>query len=163
MATVISNLLVRRNSEGYVDATGEAEEIDFAIPRGLAIAIFGIESNMRTGDHDGARIDMDGIVDLDGPALSVGALATQALFDARKILDSVIFLHQVSVDIITTGASYLSERKMMWYPEPIMTARNVGIAGISEGASGSWDVGIWYKWLKITDAEFVGLAIDQRA
>jgi len=162
-AQVISNLLVRRNEEGYIDATGEAEELDFAIPRGLAIAIFGIESNIGTGDLDAALGEMDAFVDLDGPALVVGSLASAALFDARKILDSVIFLHQFQQDIVTTGASILSDRQMMWYPEPILTARNLGLAGLALGSAGEWNVGIWYKWVRISDAEFVGLVIDQRA
>jgi len=163
VAKVISSLLVRRNEEGYVDGTGEAEEVDFSIPRGLAIAIFGVESNIGTGDLDGALIEMDAIVDLDGPALTLGSLATAALFDARKVLDSVIFLHQFQVDNITTGAVELSNRTMMWFPEPILTARNPGLAGISVGASGEWNVGLWYKWVRISEAEFVGLVIDQRA
>jgi len=163
MAQVISSLLVRRNEEGYVDGTGEAEELDFSIPRGLAIAVFGIESNMGLGAFDGADIFMEGIVDLDGPALSVGALATAALFDARKVLDSVIFLHQMKSDNVTTGGGQIAQREMMWYPEPILTARNIGIAGIATGQSGEWNVGIWFKWVRITDAEFVGLVIDQRA
>ena len=163
MAKVISNLLVRRNEEGYVSGTGEAEELDFAIPRGLAIAIFGIESNLGCGDLDGALIEMDAIVDLDGPALAVGSLATEALFDARKILDSVIFAHLERWDNVTEGAARISSNRMQWYPEPILTARNLGIAGLSLGASGNWNVGIWYKWVEISDAEFVGLVIDQRA
>lgn len=163
MAQVISNLLVRRNEEGYVDGTGEAEEIDFSIPRGLAIALFGVESNIGLSALDGAEIEMEAIVDLDGPALAVGALATSALFDARKILDSVIFYERIQVDNITTGASLLTRKSMLWYPEPILTARNLGIAGISAGSSGEWNVGLWYKWVRITEAEFVGLVIDQRA
>lgn len=164
MAKLLSGLLVRRVEEGYIDGTAESSELDFDIPRGLAIELMGIESNMDTGDLDGALIEMDGFVDLDGPALASNAIATETQFDARKILDSVIFLHTMQNDIITTGAAQTSERQMMWYPTDarIVTARNIGFAGFSKGASGAWNLGIWYRWLRISDDEFVGLVIDQR-
>ena len=165
MAQPISGPLVRRNTEGYVDGTAESEEIDFDIPRGFAIEILGLEHYLRTGDHDAAIIEMETIVDLDGPGLAVGAITTEAQFDARRVLDSVIGIASLTVDMITSGASPLSLYEMNWFPVDarIITARNIGIVGLAEGASGLWDLGIWYRWLRLSEAELFGLIIDQRS
>lgn len=165
MAQPLSGLLVVRREQGYVDGTAESEEVDFSIPRGLAIEIFGVECNLNVGDLDGALIEMDVFVDLDGPALASNAIASEAAFDARKVLDTNIFHHEMSVDNVTTGATNMGDRQMMWYPPDtrIITARNLGFAGFAKGASGAVNLGFWYRWLKITDAEFLGLVIDLRS
>lgn len=162
MARAISGLLVRRDREAYIDGTGESQELDFDIPRGLAIAIFGIEGEVIIGDIDGAAISMEQFVDLDGPALAGDALNTQALFEAREILDSVIFAQHAKHDALTSGASLMHAERTLWLPEPILTARNPGVAGLALGASGEAFTGIWYKWVEISNEEFIRLVVDLR-
>jgi len=165
MAKLLSGLLVRRFEEGFVDGTAESRELDFDIPRGLAIEIMGIEANIGLSDLDGALIEMDAFVDLDGPALASNAISSEALFDARKVLDTNIMNMAIQVDNVTTGAARLSSREVMFYPDDarIITARNVGVAGFAKGASGELQIGIWFRWIAITDQEFIGLIIDLRS
>ncbi len=162
MARPLSGLLVRHAQEGLVDGTGESEEIEFNIPRGLAIEIFGLRLDMKTGDLDGALIEVDGLIDVDGPSLAGNAINTQALFDARQILASNLHSVHFRVDNVTEGASVLSTQSYIALPFPVLTARNLGMAGISLGGSGEVFASIYYRWVEITTAEFITLVADLR-
>lgn len=163
MATPLSGILVRSTTEGLVDAAGESEEIQFNIPRGLAIGITQIIIIQASGDLDGAAIEVGTIVSFDGPRYAADAIVTKALFEAEEVLDSSIFQAHLKTDNVTEGGGLLTETTGIVFNEPIFTARNLGIARLSEGASGQSWVSIYYKWFRITDSEFITLITDLRS
>ncbi len=165
MPTDITGLLVRRIRQAVVDGTGESEEVDFDIPIGHAIRIYGIDSYLEIGSHDGATIEMESLVDLDGAALAANAVNTQALFEAREVLASAICLNGMKVDMVTDGASFISQQRMMWFPQDreILTARNPGVAWLSLGESGEGKITFYYTWVRISTSEFGQLIASRRA
>ncbi len=162
MATPLSGLLVRHVQEGLVSGTGESEEVEFNIPRGLAIELLSVKQETASGDLDGALIEVDLLFSIDGPSLASNAISTQALFDARQLLDSNLASMHSRWDNVTTGASILSDRQHLIFPIPVLTARNPGVAGICLGASGEVFTSIYYRWVKITESEFITLVADLR-
>lgn len=165
MAREITGLLTRRRRQSVVDGTGESEEVDFDIPQGMAIKIYGFQLWVATAALDGAEISMETLVDLDGNALASNSLATQALFEAREILDSSIAYLGIEADNITTGAAKTSDSQMQWFPfgREIITARNPGIGWLSVGASGEGKVCFYYSWVTISTREFGQLVSARRA
>ena len=162
MATALSGLLVRHQQEGLIDGTGESEEIEFNIPRGLAIELLGVDLQLQCGDLDGALIEVDALFSVDGPSLAANAINSQALFDARQLLDSNLHSLHSRWDNVTTGAAKLSDNSYRSFPIPVLTARNPGVAAISLGASGEVFTSIYYRWVKISDSEFITLVADLR-
>lgn len=162
MAREISGLLVRHYREGLVAGTGESAEIDFNIPRGLAIGIWGIDGMVVCGDNVDAA-EIDALVDLDGPGLASNALSTVALVEARQILESCIFSIVYQQNLTTSGAKKSFAYKTLWYPDPIFTARNLGAAGVSQTSAAEIFFAIYYKWYQIAEAEQLQLFIDQRS
>ncbi len=162
MATALSGLLVRHYREALIDGTGESAELQFNIPRGLAISIEAITGRLNLGDLDGAAITVDLLLSLDGPALSSNALSTQALYEAHEVLDSVIFAMNGKNDNVTTGGTLQAMHEHFQLPEPILTARNLGAAGLSIGASGEIFIDIYFKWVQVSIQEFIRLIADLR-
>lgn len=163
MPRPVTTMRIRHDREALVDGTGESHEIDFDIPFRFAIQILATELEVNIGDQDGAAITVDALLDYDGPALASDALSTQALFEAREILDSAFHTMHSKHDAVTTGAALMSERSYLWYPEPILTARNIGFAGLALGASGEVWAKIYYRWVEITREEQVDLFAAGRA
>jgi len=162
MATALSGLLVRHFREALIDGTGESAELQFNIPRGLAISVRSVRTRSLIPAHDGAQISVDSLLSLDGPALSGNALNTQALYEAHEVLDSVIVATNLVADITTTGASLLSDHTETVFDEPILTARNLGAAGVAIGASGEIFIDIYYVWVQVSIQEFIRLIADLR-
>lgn len=163
MASAISGILVRNSRQAVVDAAGESEEVQFNIPRRLAIGVSKIIIINKTNDLDAALIEMGTVISFDGPRYASDAIVSKALFEAEEVLDSTIAQAHMAVDNQTSGASQLQETVIIEFPEPIFTARNLGIARLSEGAGGEGFVAIYYKWFNITDAEFITLITDLRS
>jgi len=163
MATALSGLLVLNVREALVDGTGESREIDFNIARGQAIGIDKIILEGVIPAHDGANIELGTIISIDGPNFANNSLVTKALFEAQEVLDSSIAQLHMGIDITTTGASQVDRQIIIPFTEPIFTARNLGFAGLAEGASGEIFAHIYYKYYDITAQEFVVLFTDQRA
>ena len=163
MAKAISGILVRNRREALVDAAGESEEVQFNIPRGLAIGVSMLVFHTIAGDIDGAAIEVGQIVSFDGPRYANDAIVTKALFEGEEVLDSSIAQHHIKVDNITTGATREGFEQIVEFTEPIFTARNLGIARLAEGAAGEGFVAIYYKWYEISDSEFITLITDLRS
>lgn len=152
-----------RDREAVVDGTGESHEHDFDIPIGYAIRIYAVHQENHLGDQDGAAITVEQFLDLDGAELASDAISTQALFEARETNSSVIAALHSKHDAVTSGAAIHSQDRFFVFPEPILTARNPGSAFLSMGASGECFVGIYYKWVRISDVEFAQLVAARRA
>lgn len=164
MPVARTGLLVRHDREAVTDGTGESHELDFDIPYGWAIEIHKILLETNAGDQDGAAITMDMLVDLDGPGLASNSLSTQALFEAREILDSCIASIHTKHDAVTSGAGLHSERQMFDFSDdPILTAKNPGTAFLSVGASGEGHITFYYKWVTVSQNEQVALFSTGRA
>lgn len=164
MAEDITGLLVRRTRGAVLDTIAESESIDFDIPIGLAIRIWKVHVWLELADHDAAAITMEALLDLDGNALASNGINTQALFEAREVLASAIVYHGIKTDMITTGASLMSDHKTFdFQPEGLLTARNPGVAWLSLGASGEGKITLEYKWARISTAEFGQLIASRRA
>jgi len=162
MARALSGLLVRHQQEGLVDGAGESEELEFNIPRGLAIELLAVNLQLQAGSLDGADIEVDALFSIDGPSLALNSISTQALFDARQVLDSNLHSLHGRWDNITTGAARMSVAQYIAFPIPILTARNPGVAAITLGASGEVFTSIYYRWVEITREEFITLVADLR-
>lgn len=163
MAQEITGLLVMHDREAVLDTVAESHEIDFDIPVSYAISIYGLRCWLKTGAFIAGLNEMGVIVDIDGAALASNSINTQALYEAREVLASCIANWEISVDIITTGAGMISDQETLWFPQPIITARNPGIAYLSLGTSGEAHIGIYYKWVRISDMEFAQLVSSRRA
>jgi len=164
MPKEITSLLVKWSDEGVSDQTGESEEVDFDIPFGFAIAIYGVETHLEQGDFVivADKNTVEALVSLDGNGMASDAISSQALFDAEKIRSATIFNALLEADGVTSGAVPTAKSDRNWFPEPLHTARNPGIARISDNVSGGILVGIWYKWVTISDLEFAQLVASRR-
>ena len=164
MAQPLSGLLVRTHQD-LVSTIGGSQEVDFDIPRSLAIEIFGasvdinIVSLVATPATQGATF-----LDLDGPGLASDAIATLVAYDLRKLLDSAVIEFSLGADAVTTGGAQTRRSYNLMLPQPILTARNPGIA-LGAAAATVLDVvwKIYYRWVRITDQEFVSLVANLRS
>jgi len=162
MARPLSGLLVRHHFEGMVDGTGESAELEFNIPRGLAIEILAANIQLHTPQLDGAEIQVNSMLDIDGPSLANNSISTLALYDARQVLDSNLHSLHMQVDNVTEGGGLISDKQYIQFPIPILTARNPGWAGIAIGNTGEVLLAIYFRWVEITRDEFITLVTDLR-
>jgi len=163
MARPLSGLLVRRLFEGMIDGTGESQEIEFNIPRGLAIEIWASSIQLHTPQLDAAEIQVNSLLDIDGPSLAGNSISTLALYDARQVLDSNLHSLHLQVDNIVEGGGVISDHEYIPFPLPILTARNPGWAGIAIGNTGEVMLAIYFRWVEVTRDEFITLVTDLRS
>lgn len=133
--------------------TGQSHEIDFNIAFGQAIEIWAFRARVNVADVTASRGDIVGLIDLDGPALANNSIVTQALFDARQLLDSSIYNVGFSNDALTSGGAPAMVMDTFNLPEPMLTARNLGDAGITLVTSGGILFSIYHKLVEVTRDE----------
>lgn len=145
-----------------LSTVGQSHEIDFNIAFGQAIEISGIRARIDVGAVTATRQDCVGLVDLDGPALANDSLVSQALFDARMVLDSCIFNVGYGNDVLTSGGANTLISDSIHFDEPILTARNLGDAGITLVSSGGILFDIYHKLVQVTrDEQFLLFALGR--
>lgn len=153
-ATPLTSLRVRNDRLlTLLSTVGQSHEIDFNIAFGQAIEIHILKAVLDVGAVTATRQDVVGLVDLDGPALANDSLVTQALFDARKVLDSAIYNVGLGNDALTSGAAITMAMDTLTLPEPMLTARNPGDAGISLISSGGILFSIYHKLVEVSRDE----------
>jgi len=154
MATPLTSLRVRHAELVTVlDTVGQSAEVDFNIAFGQAIEIHAVHVLLLIGAVTALRQSMAGILDLDGPALAGNTLVNETLFDARGLLESCIANFGFSTDALTSGAAVTQVKQDVVFDEPILTARNPGVAGLALVQTGAVRFDIHYKLVKVTDAE----------
>ena len=153
-ATPLTSLRVR-NAEltPLASTVGQSAEVDFNIAFGQAIEIRVLRAIVDLAAVTATRQDVEALVDLDGPALAGNSLVSQALFDARKVLDSAIYQVADSNDALTSGATQTRAMDTLLLPEPMLTARNPGIAGISLTSTGGVIFSIYHKLVEVSRDE----------
>lgn len=152
-ATPLTSLRTRWDREQVLATIGESHEVDFNIAFGQAIEISAVYCRLQVGAVTAVRQHMRVLVDLDGPALANDSISTAALFAAREILESCIANFGFGNDALTSGAAVTDTLQQYDYKEPILTARNPGVAYISLTSSGEGLVGIQYKLVEVTRDE----------
>lgn len=152
-ATPLTSLRTRWDREAVVSATGESHEVDFNIAFGQAIEISAVDCRLLIGAVTATISAMEVLVDLDGPALANNALGTQALFELREVLSSVIANFGLGADVLTSGGAKSEDLQHYIFTEPILTARNIGVGYLSVGASGEGLVGIQHKLVEVSRDE----------
>jgi len=154
MARPLTSLRVRHHRlSALLDTVGQSAEIDFNIAFGQAIEIHAIHANIFVGAVTAIRQTVEALVDLDGPALAGNTLVTQALIQARQELESCIANFNAGNDALTSGATITDTKQETIFSEPILTARNPGVAGIAITSSGAVLFDIHYRLVSITDQE----------
>lgn len=154
MATPLTSLRVRHaRLTTLLDGTGQSAEIDFNIAFGQAIEISAVHAILLLGATTATRQTTDGFLDLDGPALANNSLSTEALFDARRILESCVANFGTGSDVLTSGGATSRVKQEVMFQEPILTARNPGIAGLALIQSGDLLLDIHYKLVAVTAQE----------
>ena len=154
MGTPLTSLRVRHTRlNTLLDTVGQSAEIDFNIAFGQAIEIHAVHCLVMVGATTATRQTTDGLVDLDGPALAGNSLVTEALFDARRILESCIANFGYGSDALTSGAATSRVKQDTVFAEPILTARNPGVAGVAITSTGDLVFDIHYKLVQVTRDE----------
>lgn len=154
MATPLTSLRVRHHRlTALLSTVGQSAEIDFNIGFGQAIEISAIHINMFQAAVTAVRQTTECLVDLDGPALAGNTLVTQALIQARQELESCIANFAYGNDALTSGAAQTDVKQSVTFAEPILTARNPGVAGIAVTSSSAALFDIHYRVVRITDQE----------
>lgn len=154
MATPLTSLRVRHAELITVlDTVGQSAEIDFNIAFGQAIEIHAVHALLLIGAITALRQSMESILDLDGPALAGNTLVNETLFDARGLLESCIANFGFSTDALTEGGAQTQVKQEVVYSEPILTARNPGIAGLALVQTGAVRFDIHYKLVSLTRDE----------
>lgn len=154
MATPLTSLRVRHHRLSTLASTvGQSAEIDFNIAFGQAIEISAIHVNLFVGAVTTTRQDLEALVDLDGPALAGNTLVTQALIQARQELESCIANFVAGNDALTSGAAITNTKEHTDFKDPILTARNPGVAAIAITSSGAVLFDIHYRLVRVTDQE----------
>lgn len=154
MATPLTSLRVRHHRlSALLDTVGQSAEIDFNIAFGQAIEIHAIHANLFVGAVTAVRQTVEALVDLDGPALAGNVLVTQALIQARQELESCIANFNAGNDALTSGAATTDTKQSTTFSEPILTARNLGVAAIAITQSGAVLYDIHYKLVAVTQSE----------
>jgi len=152
-ATPLTSLRTRWDREAVTAGTGESHEVDFNIAFGQAIEISGVVCRIQMGANTATLQTMEALVDLDGPGLANDALSTQALFELREVLESVIANFGIGSDLLTSGGAPAEELQKYQFAEPILTARNVGTAFLSIVSAGEALIGIQYKLVEVSRDE----------
>lgn len=153
-ATPLTSIRVRNDRlVTLLSTVGQSHEIEFNFAFGQAIEIHILKAIIDIGAVTAVRQDVVGLVDLDGPALANNTLVTQTLFDARKLLNSAIYNVGDGNDALTSGAAQTMAMDTLQLPEPMLTARNIGDAGISVTSSGGILFSIYHKLVEITRDE----------
>lgn len=154
MSTPLTSLRVRHHRlSNLLDTVGQSAEIDFNIAFGQAIEVHAIHVNITQGALTAIRQTVEALVDLDGPALGENTLVTQALIQARQELESCIANFGTGSDALTSGGATMDVKEETIFSEPILTARNPGVAGIAITQSGSVLFDIHYKLVAVTVQE----------
>lgn len=154
MATPLTSLRVRhRRLPALLDTVGQSQEIDFNIAFGQAIEIWAVHCIMTQAAVTVTRQDTEALFDLDGPALDGNTLVTQALIQARQELESCIANFGTGNDALTSGAAITTVKQSTVYSEPILTARNPGVAAIAITSSSAALFDIHYRLVRVTDQE----------
>jgi len=162
-ATPITTLRTRWNVGNTIIAVPESEEIDFNIALRQGIEIFAVYADIDALAVIAAGQRAAAFVDLDGPALANNSINTIPIYDARKILESVIANFAIGVDALTSGGAKVEELQSVTFPIPVLTARNVGIARASEGGGGESLIGIQHRFVEINRDENLELFALGRA
>jgi len=153
-ATPLTSLRVRHHRlANLLTTVGQSAEIDFNIAFGQAIEISAVHINLTVAAVTTTRQDLECLVDLDGPALAGNVLVTQALIQARQVLESCIANFMLGNDALTSGAAVTSLKQQTIFSEPILTARNPGVAGVAITSSGAALFDIHYKLVAVTQSE----------
>lgn len=154
MATPLTSLRVRHvRLNTLLSTVGQSTEVDFNIAFGQAIEIHAVHALLLIGATTATRQTTDALLDLDGPALDGNTLVTEALFDARRVLESCIANFGTGSDALTSGGAISRVKQETVYDEPILTARNPGVAGLALISTGDVVFDIHYKLVAVTDAE----------
>jgi len=154
MATPLTSLRVRHAQLlTLLDTVGQSAEVDFNIAFGQAIEIHAVYCKVLVGAVTALRQTTEGLLDLSGAALADNSLSTEALFDARSLLESCIANFGLGNDALTSGAAKVMEMQDVQFKEPILTARNPGIAGLALVQSGAVQFDIHYKLVSVTQSE----------
>lgn len=154
MSTPLTSLRVRHHRlSSLLDTVGQSAEIDFNIAFGQAIEIHAVHVNLFVAAVTTTRQDIEALVDLDGPALAGNTLVTQALIQARQELESCIANFVAGNDALTSGAAVTNTKEATMFSEPILTARNPGVAAIAITSSGAVLYDIHYKLVQVTRDE----------
>lgn len=159
----LTTLRTRWSHEATATGTGESEEIDFNIALRQGIEIFAVYCILNHAAIIVTKASMKTLVDLDGPALAGNAISTQALYEARRVLESVIANFGTATDALTSGGAIIEVQQWTGFPIPILTARNPGIARISIESSGESLVGIQHRFVEINRNENLELFALGRA
>jgi len=153
-ATPLTSLRVRHHRlSALLDTVGQSAEIDFNIAFGQAIEIWAVHANVFTGAVTAIRQTVEALVDLDGPALANNSLVTQALIQARQVLESCIANFNGGNDALTSGAAITDVKQETVFSDPILTARNPGVAGVATTSSGAVLFDIHYKLVQVSRDE----------
>lgn len=164
MATPLTSLRVRHAElTTLLDTVGQSAEVDFNIAFGQAIEIWAVYCKILVGAVTAVRQTTEGLLDLDGPALAGNSLVSEALVDARMLLESCIANFGLGNDALTSGAAVVMATQKVIFNEPILTARNPGVAGIALVSSGSLLFDIHYRLVRISDQESLSLFALGRA
>ncbi len=161
MARAISPLLIRWTRLSVSAGTAESQEVDFSLSVRGAIGIEKVVFRLQTAAVTAVQQVVEGLVTLDGAAVANDAVSTQALYEAREILDDTVAQAGHAVDALTSGAGVTEKVTEQSFKEPLITARNPGVAGLAIVSIGEVLVGIFYKFLILSDAELV-LQISRR-
>jgi len=154
MTTPLTSLRVRHaRLSTLLDTVGQSIEIDFNIAFGQAIEISAIACILQEGAITAIRQSVDALVDLDGPALAGNSLVSQALIEARQELESCIANFASGNDALTSGGTLTKVRQMVTFAEPILTARNPGVAGLALVSSADLLFDIHYKLVEVSRNE----------
>jgi len=138
-------------------------EIDFNIALRQGIEIFACYARMFTAAVTAVAQTVEAIVDLDGPALASNAISTQAAFELRELLESVIASFGLGVDALTSGGAKVLELQRVDLPIPVLTARNVGLAGLAITSNSEILMGIQHRFVEINRDENLELFALGRA
>lgn len=164
MATPLTSLRVRHaRLSTLLSTVGQSAEIDFNIAFGQAIEIWAIHCVLLVGAVTATRQTVDALVDLDGPALAGNTLVSQALFEARQELESCIANFGGGNDALTSGGAVVKTKETTVFQDPILTARNPGVAGLALISSGDLLFDIHYKLVAVTQSEQILLFALGRA
>ena len=138
-------------------------QIDFNIALRQGIEIFGCYCRIFTAAVTAVAQTAEGLVDLDGPALASNSISTQAIYEAREILESVIANFGIGVDALTSGAAITETLQRVDLPIPVLTARNIGVAGLAIISNSELLFGIQHRFVEINRDENLELFALGRA
>lgn len=138
-------------------------ELDFNIALRQGIEIFAVYCRLFTAAVTAVAQTAEALVDLDGPALASNAVSTQALYELRELLESVIANFGLGVDALTSGAAVTETLQRVDLPIPVLTARNPGVAALAIISNMEALVGIQHRFVEINRDENLELFALGRA